>query len=31
MTDLVVDGRDDSHEQAILNGLVIPVDGHGGQ
>lgn len=31
MTGLVVDGRGDGHEQAILNGLVVPVDGHGGR
>jgi hypothetical protein len=28
---LVVDGCDDGHEQAVLYGLLLPVDGHFGQ
>lgn len=25
---LVVDGRDDGHKEAVLDGLVLPIDGH---
>jgi hypothetical protein len=30
LTYVVVNGRDDGHEEAILDGLVLPVYGHVG-